>query len=150
MERIIARPKIGRSIMKRAAFGLLCLLVLVPAAAFAQQRGSITSITPASFYSFELEQNATITGVDLFGDFFGAPDSDNIFQSTHLLIAGPAGTFNEDISGGFRAPNTLNDTIFIAIPDASLFVEGRYSVTIVATDDTGQRLIGPVYYDVVK
>ena len=135
--------------MKPATLGLLCLLALVPAAAFAQQRGSITSIAPASFYSFELEQSATITGVDLFGDLYGAPDSENIFLSTHLVIDGPAGTFNEDISGGFRAPNTPNDTIFVAIPDASLFVEGRYSVTVVASDDTGQRSIGPVYYNVV-
>src|SRR5437763_13497646 len=98
MERIIARPINGRSIMKRVALGLLCLLALVPASAFAQQRGSITAITPASFYSFEFEQNATITGVDLFGDLYGAPDPENIFLSTHLVVDGPAGTFNEDIS----------------------------------------------------
>jgi len=135
--------------MKRAALGLLCLIVLIPAAAFAQTRGSISTFGPTSFYSFEFEQNATITGVDLFGDFYGAPDSDNIFLSTHLLIDGPTGPFTEDISGGFRQPDTLNDTIFVAIPDSTLQVEGRYSVTIVATDDTGERHIGPVYYDVV-
>jgi hypothetical protein len=131
--------------MKRAAFGLLCLFVLVPAAAFAQ----INSISPNSFFSFELEQNATLTGTDLFGDFYGDPDSDNIFLSTHIVIDGPAGTFAEDISGGFRQPGTLNDTIFIAIPDGTLFVEGRYSVTVIAHDDTGDRSIGPVFYDVV-
>lgn len=134
--------------MKRAALGLLCLFVLVPVA-FAQTRGSITSMSPSSFFSFELEQNATITGTDLFGDFYGAPDSENIFLSTHVLIDGPAGTFTEDISGGFRQLNTLNDTIFISIPDASLFAEGRYSVTIIAHDDTGDRSIGPVFYSVV-
>ena len=149
MERIIPRPVKGRSIMKRAAFGLLCLFVLIPAASFAQTRGSITSFGPTSFYSFEFEQNATIHGVDLFGDFYGAPNSDNIFLSTQLVIAGPAGTFNQDISGGFRQPNTLNDTIFIAIPDSTLLVEGRYSVTIIAHDDTGDRSVGPVYYDVI-
>lgn len=135
--------------MKRAALGLLCLLVLLPSAAFAQTRGSITSLSPSSFYSFEFEQNATITGTDLFGDLYGAPDSDNIFQSTQLIVDGPAGTFNQDISGGFRQPNSLNDTIFIAIPDVTLTVEGRYSVTILAHDTTGDRLIGPVYYSVV-
>ena len=132
--------------MKRAALGLLCLLVLVPVSAFAD---SLDSIAPSSFYSFELEQTATLHGVNLFGDFYGAPDSQNILLSTHLVIDGPAGTFNEDISGGFRAPNTTNDTIYMAIPDLTLLVEGHYSVTVVATDDVGQRLIGPVFYDVV-
>jgi len=134
--------------MKRAAFGLLCLFFLLPVAS-AQTRGSISTFGPTSFYSFELEQNATITGVDLFGDFFGAPTSDNIFDSTHLEVSGPAGTFVEGISGGFRQPDTLNDTVFVAIPDSTLFVEGHYSVTIIATDDTGERRVGPVYYDVV-
>jgi len=131
--------------MKRAAFGLLCLFVLMPAAAFAD----INSISPNSFFSFDFEQNTTLTGTNLFGDFYGAPDSENIFLSTHVVIDGPAGTFTEDISGGFREPNTLNDTIFISIPDSTLFVEGRYSVTIIAKDDTGDRSIGPVFYTVV-
>jgi hypothetical protein len=133
--------------MKRAAFGLLCLFFLVPVAAFAQS--SITSFGPTSFYSFEFEQNATIHGVDLFGDFYGAPNSENIFLSTQLVVSGPAGTFTEDISGGFREINTLNDTIFMAIPDSTLLVEGHYSVTVIAHDDTGDRSIGPVFYDVV-
>jgi HYR domain-containing protein len=131
--------------MKRAAFGVLCLFVLVPAAAFAQ----INSFGPTSFYSFEFEQNATIHGVDLFGDIYGAPDSDNIFLSTQLIISGPAGTLQRDIGGGFRVTNTVNDTIFVNIPDETLLVEGHYSVTIVAHDDTGDRLIGPVFYDVI-
>jgi hypothetical protein len=106
-------------------------------------------MAPTSFYSFEFEQNATLHGVDLFGDFYGAPDSDNIFLSTQLLIDGPAGTFTRDISGGFRQINTFNDTIFMAIPDETLLVEGHYSVSIIAHDDTGDRVIGPVFYDVV-
>jgi hypothetical protein len=130
--------------MKRAALGLLCLFILVPAA-FAQ----ISSFGPTSYYSFEFEQNATIHGVDLFGNFYGDPDSSNIFLSTQLLIDGPAGTFTRDISGGFRTPSTLNDTIFVAIPDETLLVEGHYSLTVVAHDDTGDRFIGPVFYDVI-
>src|SRR3954451_14996297 len=149
MERIIPRPNNGRSIMKRAAFALLCAFFLVPTLALAQSRGSIDSFGPMSFYSFELEQSATIHGTDLFGDFFGDPTQESILQSTHLLISGPAGTFTEDISGGFRAPSSLSDTIFVAIPDATLFVEGHYSITVLATDDTGQRQVGPVFYDVV-
>src|SRR3954454_22849751 len=139
MERIIIRPKNGRSIMKRAAIGLLCLLVLVPAVAFAD---SLDSISPNSFYSFELEQNATLHGVHLFGDFFGGTDPDHILLSTEVLVVGPGGSFREGISGGFRQNDTLNDTIFIAIPDLTLFVEGQYAVTVIAHDDTGDRFIG--------
>jgi hypothetical protein len=132
--------------MKRAALCLLCLFVLIPTAVFAD---SLDSMAPTSFYSYELEQNATLHGVNLFGDFYGAPDSDNIYLSTHLLIDGPTGPISQDIGGGFRIPGTLNDTVYMAIPEATLFLEGHYSVTVVATDDTGTRLIGPVYYDVV-
>jgi len=135
--------------MKRAALGLLCLLVLFPAAAFAQTRGSISTFGPTSFYSFEFEQNATISGVDLFGDLYGGPTSDNIFLSTQLVIDGPAGTLTRDISGGFRQPDTLNDTIFVAIPDETLLVEGHYSISVLAHDAGGDRLVGPVYYDVI-
>ena len=132
--------------VKRTSLCLLSLLLFVSTAAFAD---SLDSITPSSFYSFEFEQNATLHGVNLFGDFFGAPDSDNILLSTHLVVSGPAGTFNQDISGGFRQPSSLNDTIFMAIEDSTLLVEGHYSVNVVATDDTGTRVIGPVFYDVV-
>jgi len=142
--------------MKRAAFGLLCVFFLLPTLAYAQRGSSLDSIAPSSFYSFELEQTATLHGYDLFGDFGGEitadntqQNADNILAYTHVVIDGPAGTFTEDLSGGFRQSGTLNDTIFIAIPDSTLFVEGHYSVTIQATDDTGVRSIGPVYYDVV-
>jgi len=132
--------------MKRAAFGLLCLFVLVPAAVFAD---SLDSIAPNSFYSFEFEQNATLHGTNLFGDFYGGTDSDHILLSTEVQVTGPAGTFVEGISGGNRAPDSVNDTIYIAIPDSTLLVEGHYSVTVIAHDDTGDRFIGPVFYDVV-
>src|SRR5882724_8207242 len=135
--------------MKRAALCLLALVVLVPSAAFAD---SLDSIAPNSFYSFELEQNATLHGVNLFGDFFGDPateNQDSLIQSASIVVTGPAGTFTEGISGGFRTLNTLNDTIYMAIPDATLFVEGTYSVTVIANDDVGPRSIGTVYYDVV-
>jgi hypothetical protein len=135
--------------MKRAALCLLCVFVLLPAAAFAD---SLDSIAPNSFFSFELEQNATLHGVNLFGDFFGDPatlDGGTILETANLVIDGPAGTFTEQISGGFRTPSTLNDTIFMAIPDSTLLVEGHYSVTVIAHDDTGDRSIGPVFYDVI-
>jgi hypothetical protein len=122
--------------MKRAAFGLLCLFVLVPAAAFAD---SLDSISPASFYSFEFEQNATLHGFGLFGT-----------AGTQIQVAGPAGTFVQDNSGGSHDLVTGADTLFLAIPDSTLLVEGHYSVTVLADDGTnGVRSIGPVFYDVV-
>jgi hypothetical protein len=135
MERIIPRPKIGGSIMKRAAFGLLCLFVLLPAVAFAD---SLDSISPNSFYSFEFEQNATLHGFGLFGT-----------SSTQIQVDGPAGTFIEDNSGGSHDLVTGADTVYMAIPDSTLLFEGHYSVTILATDGDNLRTIGPVFYDVV-
>ncbi|HEX3579398.1 MAG TPA: HYR domain-containing protein [Thermoanaerobaculia bacterium] len=132
--------------MKRAAWGLLCLVILVPAAAFAD---SLDSIAPNSFYSFEFEQNATLHGSNLFGNFYGGTDPDHILLSTEVQVSGPAGTFVEGISGGSHNEITGADTIFIAIPDSTLLVEGHYSVTVIAHDDGGDRFIGPVFYDVI-
>ena len=131
--------------MKHAALGLLCLFVLLPVSAVAD---SLDSITPSSFFTFAPEQTATLTGVNLFGNFYGAPDENNIFLSTSLQVDGPAGTFTLPISGGFRAGSGI-DTIYMAISDATLAVAGHYSVMVIATDDTGFRAIGPVFYDVV-
>ncbi|MEA2326700.1 MAG: hypothetical protein QOE68_1659, partial [Thermoanaerobaculia bacterium] len=122
--------------MKRAALGLLCLFILVPAAAFAD---SLDSISPNSFYSFELEQNATLHGFGLFG-----------IAGTQIQVDGPAGTFIQDTSGGSHNLATGADTLFLAIPDSTLFVEGHYSVTVLADDGAdGVRSIGPVFYDVI-
>src|SRR4051794_15013473 len=132
--------------MKRAALCLLSLLILLPAVAFAD---SLDSMAPTSFYSFEFEQNATLHGTNLFGDFFGGTDPEHILLSTEIRVSGPAGTFQFGISGGFRQPDTVNDTIFMAIPDDTLLVEGHYSVTVVAHNDTGDREIGPLFYDVI-
>jgi len=135
--------------MKRAALCLLSILVLLPAVAFAD---SLDSIAPNSFYSFEFEQNATLQGVNLFGDFFGAPDPthpDTLLASTEIEVSGPAGTFVEGISGGNYNTSTGASAIFMAIPDSTLLVEGTYSVTVIAHDDTGDRRIGPVTYNVI-
>jgi hypothetical protein len=122
--------------MKRAAFGLLCLFVLVPAAAFAD---SLDSISPNSFYSFEFEQNATLHGFGLFGSV-----------GTQIQVDGPAGTFIQDNSGGNHDLVTGADTLYLAIPDSTLLVEGHYSVTVLADDGGGSvRSIGPVFYDVI-
>jgi len=139
-------PKNLEVYMKRAALCLLSLFIFLPAVVFAD---SLDSMTPTSFYSFEFEQNATLHGVDLFGDFFGGTDPDHILLSTEIRVEGPAGTFQFGISGGSRQLNTLTDTIFMAIPDDTLLVEGHYSVTVIAHDDTGDREIGPLFYDVI-
>jgi hypothetical protein len=121
--------------MKHAALGLLCLFLLLPVSALAD---SLDSITPPFFYSFEFEQLATLRGVNLFG-----------VVNTQFAVDGPAGTFTMDITDAFHDPGSGIDTIIISIPDLTLLVEGRYSVTVIATDDTGVRVVGPVFYDVV-
>jgi hypothetical protein len=134
--------------MKRAALCLLCLFVLLPTAAFAD---SLDSINPSSFFSFILEQEAALHGTNLFGNLNGTPDANSqatLLASTEVQVSGPAGTFVEGLNFASRA-GTDTDTIFIAIPDPTLLVEGHYSVTVIAHDTGGDRFIGPVFYDVV-
>jgi hypothetical protein len=133
--------------MKHAALGLLCLFVLFPVSAVAD---SLDTITPSSFFTFDTEQNTTLTGVNLFGNIYGEPTDDNVYLSTYLQVDGPAGTFNQGISGGFRDPGSGRDTIYMSILDGTLQVAGRYSVMVIALDDGGYRAIGPVFYDVVE
>jgi hypothetical protein len=133
--------------MKHAVLGLLCLIVLFPVSALAD---SLDTMTPSSFFTFDTEQNATLTGVNLFGNIYGEPTDDNVYLSTFLQVDGPAGTFNQGISGGFRDPGSGRDTIYMSILDGTLQVAGRYSVMVIAQDDGGYRAIGPVYYDVVE
>jgi HYR domain len=132
--------------VKHVILGLLCLVVLLPASAIAD---SLDSITPSSFFQFDIEQSATLTGVNLFGNVFGPPDDTNIFASTSLQIDGPTGTFIQSIAGGFRDPGSGVDTIFMTIFDSTLALTGTYSVTVIATDTAGYRAIGPVFYNVV-
>jgi hypothetical protein len=134
--------------MKRAALCLLCVLVLVPAAAFAD---SLDSINPNSFPSFILEQEATLQGTNLFGNLNGDPiatDQGTLLASTEVQVVGPAGTFVEGLNFASRT-GTNTDAIIMAIPDPTLLVEGHYSVTVIAHDTGGDRFIGPVFYDVV-
>jgi HYR domain len=130
--------------VKYTTLSLFCLLLLLPVTAMAD---SLT-ITPSSFFQFDIEQSATLTGVNLFGDILGAPDETNIFSTTHLQIDGPTGTFTQSINGGFRDSENV-DTIYMSIFDSTLAVTGTYNVTVIATDDTGVRVIGPVSYTVV-
>jgi hypothetical protein len=146
MERIIARPKIGRSIMKRAAFGLLCLLVLIPAAAFADSLDSAAPACgrtcPAAFIQYDFEQFLALKGT---GNLLGNVD-------TQIDISGPAGSFTQSISSASAvdgANGQLLVTLLFSVPDDVLIFTGHYSVILHAIDDTGVRTFGPVYFDVV-
>lgn len=120
-------------IMRIAA--VLSLLLLVSSAAFAD---SITSVSPPSYYVFDVEEFVTLQGVNLIGTL-----------TTQCVISGPAGSFTRDWSGGFHDPATGTDTVYLAIPDQVLMVTGHYAITVIATDDTGVRTIGPASFDVL-
>ncbi|HXH37592.1 MAG TPA: HYR domain-containing protein, partial [Thermoanaerobaculia bacterium] len=116
--------------MKRAALGLLCLLVL-PAAVFAD---SLNSISPSSFLQNDIEQFATLQGTGLEGTV-----------STQIVLSGPAGTFTTPSSGGSGDGTVL----YLNIPDVVLSAAGNVSVTVQAIDSGGTRTIGPVFFTVV-
>jgi len=111
-----------------------CLLLIVSFAAFAD---SITSVSPPSYYLYDVEEFVALQGVNLIGNI-----------TTQCVISGPAGSFTRDWSGGFHDPATGLDTVYLAIPDEVLRVAGHYSITVIATDDTGVRTIGPASFDV--
>jgi flagellar hook assembly protein FlgD len=114
---------------------VICLLLIVSFAAFAD---SITSVNPPSYYLYDVEEFVTLQGVNLIGNI-----------TTQCVVSGPAGSFTRDWSGGFHDPATGIDTVYLAIPDQVLMVAGHYSITVIATDDTGVRTIGPASFDVV-
>jgi flagellar hook assembly protein FlgD len=114
---------------------ILILLTLVASAVFAD---SITSVSPSFYYLFDVEEFETLQGVNLFGNI-----------ATQIVVSGPAGSFTRDSSGGYHDPAAGIDTIYLAIPDQVLMVAGHYSLTVIATDDTGVRTIGPAFFDVV-
>ena len=114
---------------------VLFLLVLPGLPALAD---SITSVTPSYYYVFDVEEFATLQGVNLLGSV-----------TTQIVVSGPAGSFTRDASGGFHDSTTGSDTVYLAIPDEVLAAAGHYSLTVVATDDTGVRTIGPAYLDVL-
>ncbi len=114
---------------------VLTLLLLTSSAAFAD---SITSVSPPSYYLYDVEELVTLQGVNLIGNI-----------TTQCVVSGPAGSFTRDWSGGFHDPATGIDTVYLAIPDQVLMAAGHYSITVIATDDTGVRTIGPAFLDVV-
>src|SRR3954469_9763245 len=134
--------------MKRAAFGLLCLFVLLPVAAFADSLDSAAPYCgnvrtcPTAFTQYDFEQFVALKGT---GNLLGNVD-------TQVDIVGPAGTFTQGISSAFAVDGDngqINVTLVVAFPDDILIFTGRYAVTLRAIDDTGTRTFGPVYFDVV-
>jgi flagellar hook assembly protein FlgD len=119
----------------RVALGI-CLLLIVSSVALAD---SITSVSPSSYFLYDVEEFVTLQGVNLIGNI-----------TTQCLVSGPAGSFTRDWSGGFHDPATGTDTVYLAIPDEVLMAAGNYSITVIATDDTGVRTIGPAPFDVVE
>jgi len=113
----------------------LSLFLLVSSAAFAD---SITSVSPSSYYVYDVEEFVTLQGVNLIGNI-----------TTQCAISGPAGSFTRDWSGGFHDSTTGADTVYLAIPDQVLMVTGHYSITVIATDNAGVRTIGPGSFDVL-
>jgi len=134
--------------MKRAAFGLLCLFVLVPAAAFADSLDSAAPYCtafqgcPTAFTQYDFDQFLALKGT---GNLFGNVD-------TLVDITGPAGSFTQGISSSSAVDGDHGEllvTLVVSVPDELLQVTGRYSATLRAIDDTGVRTFGPVFFDVV-
>ncbi|MEA2326710.1 MAG: hypothetical protein QOE68_1669, partial [Thermoanaerobaculia bacterium] len=134
--------------MKRAAFGLLCLLALIPAAAFADSLDSAKPYCPGdrtcppAFTQYDYEQFLAVKGT---GNLMGTVD-------TKVDISGPGGTFTQDVSSAYAVDGDngqLLVTLIVSVPDELLIYTGHYSVTVRAIDQTAERTFGPVYFDVV-
>ena len=121
--------------MRFKSAGILCFLLVVSSAAYAD---SLDSINPSSFYQYDVEQVATLQGTGLIGNV-----------STQISVSGPGGSFLQDTSGELHNDSTGIDTVYLAVPDPVLYESGQYAVSVVATDDTGVRTIGPVYFNVI-
>ena len=116
--------------MNKIALLFLAVLCL-PTAALADQ---ISSVTPQSFFVFDVEESITVSGTGLTGT-----------DSTVVEISGEAGDF-------MVVPTLASDTsLYVWVPDEVLSAAGRYTVTVLATDTGGAvRQIGPGTFDIVE
>jgi hypothetical protein len=123
--------------MNRAVLCLLALLVLLPAAAFAD---SLDSVTPSSVFLGDEGVFVTLQGTGLFGSV-----------NTQIVIDGPAGTFTLDPSASSvdNGTNPPTDFLTVAVPGEVMVTAGHYSVTVMADDGGSVRSIGPQFFDVV-
>ena len=116
--------------MNKIALLFLAVLCL-PTAALADQ---ISSVTPQSFFVFDVEESITVSGTGLTGT-----------DSTVVEFSGAAGDF-------MVVPTLASDTsLYVWVPDEVLSAAGRYTVTVLATDTGGAvRQIGPGTFDIIE
>ncbi len=108
----------------RVFVGALCLLVSV--AAFAD---GIDRVSPTEIAFGNVEEFLTLYGTNLAGS-----------ESTMVLFDGDT---------AIEPNNVDSTTVIVWIPANILFVEGRHSVEILATDiGGGQRRYGPAYFTI--
>jgi hypothetical protein len=122
MERILS--------FMRAHSAVLALLLLCSTAAYAD---SLDRISPQSIYAFNPEVFIQLYGTGLAGSV-----------STEVQYVGQVGTFTVEAS---NASSTLLE---VWVPIGVTSNAGRYAVSVIATDDTAVRTIGPIYLDVVQ
>ena len=114
----------------RVHSAVLALLLLCSATASAD---SLDRISPQSIFAFNPEVFIKLFGTNLVGSV-----------STQVQYDGQAGRFLVDAS------NTDPSLIEVWVPIDVTSHPGRYAVSVIATDATGVRTIGPVYLDVVE
>jgi len=122
MERILSFMRVHSAV--------LALLLLCSATASAD---SLDRISPQSIYAFNPEVFIKLFGTGLAGNV-----------STQVQYQGANGTFLVDAS------NASSTQLEVWVPIDVTSNPGRYAVSVIATDDTGVRTIGPIYLDVVE
>ncbi|HET7435922.1 MAG TPA: HYR domain-containing protein [Thermoanaerobaculia bacterium] len=93
----------------------------------------ISAVSPANFDFGLVEQFLTIRGTGLAGSV-----------STEVQFTGPNGTIVTAVSD--VDPN--GSSLIVWVPEIMLLAEGRVAVTVIATDATAIRTIGPAYFTV--
>lgn len=122
MERILS--------FMRAHSAVLALLLLCSATAYAD---SLDRISPQSIYANNPEVFIQLYGTGLAGNV-----------STEVEYSGQIGTRTVEAS------NASSTQLEVWVPIDVTSNAGRYAVTVIATDDTGVRRIGPIYLDVIQ
>ena len=117
--------------MRKTYWVLLALVVsLLPTLASAQTQ---LTISPTQVIVYESQEGfVRLTGSNLLGSV-----------STLVRFVGPPGTFDQPPS------NPTSTAMDVEIPIAVAITTGQYSVSVLATDATGTRTIGPVTFNVV-
>ncbi len=123
MERILSFMRVHSAVL---ALLLLC-------SATAASADSLDRISPQSIYAFNPEVFIKLFGTGLAGSV-----------STQVQYTGANGTFLVEAS------NATSSQIEVWVPLDVTSNPGRYAVSVIATDATAVRTIGPIYLDVVE